>query len=331
MQSVQPMGQPISHSVKAGLRTLGFDDLLPAVPVVGARWPEPEAVAWPGTSGLVWGLSAGVHSLASTARLVIWLRGPPDIRCLAANAASGLRWESRAAGVGHIRTARSVNVIPCALVAPGLPPEPRESPAVAVGQDPQAVAALRRANGGRAETRPLCIEPESGKVPQHDIESSNGQGRDVLKERQRRDDLGEDPGDLRPEPPVVLGAAASAGAGEGLAGEAGSDEIHAAAPRAAIEGLDVVPDRSLIQALVFHPRHEDGRRKGVPLDIAHSPVAASEREAAPELEPAGACAQSKSSQGTCSHVTGPPAGRLVGVAGALHATTARLPCEGTPS
>jgi hypothetical protein len=41
------------------------------------------------------------HIFALTARLVIAVLGPPGIRSLAAAAASGDRFESRAAGVGH--------------------------------------------------------------------------------------------------------------------------------------------------------------------------------------------------------------------------------------
>jgi hypothetical protein len=41
------------------------------------------------------------HIFTRTVRLVIDDLGPPAIRCLAACAASGERFESRAAGVGH--------------------------------------------------------------------------------------------------------------------------------------------------------------------------------------------------------------------------------------
>lgn len=180
------------------------------------------------------------------------------MRRFAATAASGLRSESRAAGVGHSRTARSVNVVPCGLVAPGFPPDARQSAPVAVGQEPEAITAVGGANGGSAETRPLDIEPEIGKVPKEVVQSSSGQGRDVLGEDQRRRDLPDDAGDVRPEPPFVVHSPALARGREGLTGEAGRDEIHAAAPCSAVEGLEIVPDRSRIQGLVLHPRHEHG-------------------------------------------------------------------------
>jgi hypothetical protein len=33
------------------------------------------------------------------------------------------------------------------------------------------------------------------------------------------------------------------------------------------------PNRSWLQGLVFHPRHENGRSVGVPLDVTHNPSA----------------------------------------------------------
>jgi hypothetical protein len=46
----------------------------------------------------------------------------------------------------------------------------------------------------------------------------------------------------------------------------------------AIEGSNIVPDRSRIQDLFFHPRHEDGCSVGVPFDVHHTAVAGAKRE-----------------------------------------------------
>lgn len=65
VQSVHPMGQPISHSTNGGLRTIGS---LPALGVVGSWGPEPvdHAAASLGRSlpPLVWPLSGPLQSLA---------------------------------------------------------------------------------------------------------------------------------------------------------------------------------------------------------------------------------------------------------------------------
>jgi hypothetical protein len=63
-----------------------------------------------------------------------------------------------------------------------------------------------------------------------------------------------------------------AGEAEGLAGIAGRDEMNAAAPRAAVEGSEIAPDRRRCQGRVFHPGHESGRRVAFPLNETNSPV-----------------------------------------------------------
>jgi hypothetical protein len=166
-----------------------------------------------------------------------------------------------------------------------------------------------RSNGGCAETAPLRIEPESGKVPQNDVESSRGQGRDVLEERQRRRDFFEDACDVRPEPSFVGEPEPLTGIGPRLAGEPASDEVHLAAPWVAVEGREIVPDRSLIHARLFHPRHESGRSEGFPLDVTHNSVGVAEGESESELQSSDAGAEGESSEGTYSHVT-PPRSRL---------------------
>lgn len=78
--------------------------------------------------------------------------------------------------------------------------------------------------------------------------------------------------DMRPEVARVVFALAPTGKAEGLAGISGSEDMNLSAPRRAVEGGNVIPDRSLIQGLVFHPCHESGRREGFPLDVTNSSV-----------------------------------------------------------
>lgn len=113
---------------------------------------------------------------------------------------------------------------------------------------------------------------------------------DVLGEHRRRPDLVDDPLDVWPEVPRVAPPLALAGDAERLARIAGREDMNAVAPRSAVEGLEVVPDRRLLQGLVLHPGHEGGRSVGFPLDETNSPVAGlGDREA--ELEPAVAGAE----------------------------------------
>ena len=110
---------------------------------------------------------------------------------------------------------------------------------------------------------------------------------DILKEDEGRLDLADDTGDMGPEVARVVRAPALARDGERLARIARSDDIHRAAPSAAIEGGNVVPDNSLIQGRVFHPRHESGCGEGFPFDMAHSTISG-DGDGEPEVEPARA-------------------------------------------
>jgi hypothetical protein len=82
-----------------------------------------------------------------------------------------------------------------------------------------------------------------------DVEAEAEMSADVLEEYPLRPDLDDDPPEAR------------------------SEDIHASTPASAIEGFDVVPDRSLTQGLIRHPGHESGRSEGFPLDVTHSAIA----------------------------------------------------------
>ncbi|SNR71750.1 hypothetical protein SAMN06265378_1207 [Paracoccus sediminis] len=108
---------------------------------------------------------------------------------------------------------------------------------------------------------------------------------DIFEEDEVRLDLSDDAGNMRPEVARVVRAPAFACDRERLARIARSDDIHRAAPWAAVEGSNVVPDNSLIQGRVLHPRHESGCGEGLPFDMAHSTISGDgDRE--PEVQPA---------------------------------------------
>jgi hypothetical protein len=113
---------------------------------------------------------------------------------------------------------------------------------------------------------------------------------DILEEDEGRLDLTDDSGDMRPKVARVVGTAALSCDRERLARIARSDDVHRAAPRAAVEGSNVVPDNSLIQGRVFHPRHESGCGEGFPFDMAHSTISG-DGDGEPEVEPACAGAE----------------------------------------
>jgi hypothetical protein len=122
---------------------------------------------------------------------------------------------------------------------------------------------------------------------------------DILQEDEGRLDLADDAGDMRPEVAWVLRAPALARDGERLARIARSDDVHRAAPWSAIEGSNVVPDNSLIQGRVFHPRHESGCGEVFPFDMAHSTISG-DGDGKPKVEPARAGAQGEAEQACVS-------------------------------
>ena len=122
---------------------------------------------------------------------------------------------------------------------------------------------------------------------------------DILEEDEGRLGLADDAGDMGPEVARVVRAPAFARDGERLARIARSDDVHRAAPRAAVEGSNVVPDNSLIHGRVFHPRHESGCGVGFPFDMAHSTISG-DGDGEPEVEPARAGAEGESEQACVS-------------------------------
>ncbi len=118
---------------------------------------------------------------------------------------------------------------------------------------------------------------------------------DIFEEDEGRLDLANDARDMWPEVARVVRAPALARDGERLARIARSDDVHRAAPRAAVEGSNVVPDRCRIQGRLFHPCHENGRGVGFPFDMAHSSITG-HGDGEPEVEPACAGAEREAEQ-----------------------------------
>lgn len=117
----------------------------------------------------------------------------------------------------------------------------------------------------------------------------------VLEEDAASAGLDDDAPDMRPEVAWIGFTASAAGRAEGLAGIARQHDIHSSAPRAAVEGCKVIPYRRVAKGLVGHPRHENRRSEGVPLDVTHSPEAGFCKPHA-EVQASDAGTQGKASQ-----------------------------------
>jgi len=154
---------------------------------------------------------------------------------------------------------------------------------LADGKDEEPLALVRRADFRRREE--ACrkavahADQSAGDFGEAEAEMMG----DILEEHEGRLDLADDPGDMGPEVARVVRAPALARDRERLARIARSDDIHRAAPRAAVEGGNVVPERCAIQGRVFHPRHESGCGVGFPFDMAHSTISG-DGDGEPEVE-----------------------------------------------
>lgn len=193
-----------------------------------------------------------------------------------------------ALGVGHKRSS-SVRFPPLDRV----PEQARgvgQVVSLAYREDEQTLALVGRADFRRREEA-------SRKAVAHADQSAGDFGEaeaemmgDILEEDEGWLDLADDAGDMRPELARVVGTAALARDGERLARIARSDDVHRAAPWAAVETGNIVPDRRVIQGRVFHPRHESGCGVGFPFDMAHSSISG-QGDGEPEVDATGAGAE----------------------------------------
>ena len=170
---------------------------------------------------------------------------------------------------------------------------------LADGKDEEPLALVGRADFRRREEacRKLVAHADqsAGDFGETEAEMMG----DILEEDEGRLDLADDAGDMRPEVAWVVRTPALARDGERLARIARSDDVHRAAPRAAIEGGNIVPDNSLIQGRVFHPRHESGCGEGFPFDMAHSTISG-DGDGEPEVDATGAGAEREAEQTSVS-------------------------------
>jgi len=167
------------------------------------------------------------------------------------------------------------------------------------GKDEQPLALVRRADFRRREEACRKLVAHADQSVGDFGEAEPEMMGDILEEDEGWLDLADDPGDMRPEVARIVHTPALARDGERLARIARSDDVHRTAPRAAVEGRNVVPDNSLIQGRVFHPRHESGCGVGFPFDMAHSTISW-DGDGEPEVEPASAGAQGEAEQACVS-------------------------------
>jgi len=102
------------------------------------------------------------------------------------------------------------------------------------------------------ESCPDRIVPDFGKVTEHSVESQPKVPCNVLKEAPSGSYLANKPFNLRPQVPRVRFTRPLARNAERLAGIAANEANHLTAPRPAIKGSNIRPDRRFIQPTLLH-------------------------------------------------------------------------------
>jgi hypothetical protein len=98
---------------------------------------------------------------------------------------------------------------------------------------------VERVRIGRAKKAELPNRLKSDDMPSF----GGGEPGHVFQQREARSYVAKDARGGGPKVACVVGAAARPGHAERLAGETGSDDLHASTPWSAVEGAGVVPDR----------------------------------------------------------------------------------------
>ncbi len=141
--------------------------------------------------------------------------------------------------------------------------------------------------------------PDVGKVSDDQAQSSANKSADLFHEEPFGLDLSHNAVDIVPYPAGVGDTLLFSGDGPRLTGDAGSDAIHFSAPRAAVEGGKIAPDRRVIQGLRFNLCDQVCDREGFPLhhtDCASAWLGESDSE----VEAGVSCAE-RQDVGICSH------------------------------
>lgn len=120
---------------------------------------------------------------------------------------------------------------------------------------------------------------------------------DVLEKDPFRAALADDTGDVGPEVPGIVNAAAFPGRAEGLARVACEDCVERAAEGAGVEAAQVGPDRGRGEVSCALGCDEDSARPVLPFDEGAS-VIAGFGEHEPQIQASAACAEGQSVPGT---------------------------------
>ena len=166
-----------------------------------------------------------------------------------------------------------------------------------MGQDEDAEPLVRRADFCRREQTRRRRVAQSPKVSEDSFKAEGDVARDVFEKDPLGLALPDNPGDLGPEVPRIIGTAALSGSAEGLARISGEDDVEGTAEGAGIEAAKIVPDRRWSEIPGALGRDEDGAGVSLPLD-ERAGVEAGFGEHDAQIKASAACAEGQSVPGT---------------------------------
>ncbi len=166
-----------------------------------------------------------------------------------------------------------------------------------MGQDEDPQPLVRRADFCRAEQARRRRVAQAPKLSQDGLEPESDVAGDVLEEDPFGAALEDDAGDIGPEVPGIIGAAALSGCAEGLAGISGEDGVKHPAEWPGVEAAQVGPDRGRGEVSRALGRDEDGARPVLPFDNGAGVITGlGEHEA--HIQASAACTEGEAVPGT---------------------------------
>ena len=156
---------------------------------------------------------------------------------------------------------------------------------------------MRRANFCRAEQARRRRVAQAPKLTQDGFKAECDVTGDVFEEHPLWGTFADNPGDIGPEVPRIIGTATLSGSAEGLAGVTGKDDVEGPAEGPGIETAQIIPDRGRGEVSSALGRDEDGAGPYFPFDkCAGVKSGFGEHEA--QIQASAACAEGKSVPGT---------------------------------
>ena len=166
-----------------------------------------------------------------------------------------------------------------------------------MGQDEDAEPLVRRANFCRRKQTRRRRVAHAPKLSQNGFEAEGDVACDVFKEDPFGRALPDNPGDLGPEVPGIVGTGTLSGRAEGLTGISGQDDFEGPTEGSGIEAAQIIPDRRWRKIRCALGGDENAARICLPLDKGAGVIAGfGEHEA--QIKASAACAEGQSVPGT---------------------------------